>query len=152
MLKIKPSVQTPKLSTSVLCRTHDELYWSHLELLGRSLHLPWGSRCHLHDDSSLAGVTAFRPHPLPSPLLQARHQATHLSTWEAEGGLQRQVQTQPKPEGRTGTHWTSLRQPSRSTFKVSNKQSLRIHKILPVYEFNTFPTYFFSPNCKSGQF
>nr|CAH7714038.1 unnamed protein product [Callosobruchus chinensis] len=54
-------------------------------------------RGYLHDYSALAGVQTVCANPIPSPLLQARHQAADPGSRKAQGSLQCQVSIEPEP-------------------------------------------------------
>ena len=69
---------------------------------GRTLYFTRRSCCHLHNHSALARVKKICSYPLPSTLIQARHQAVDPCSGEAEGGVQCQVQVEPEPERRVG--------------------------------------------------
>ena len=57
-------------------------------LTGRSVHHRRGGCGDLHHHGPLAGESPLLPHPLPSPVLQTRHQAPHPGSGAPQGGLQ----------------------------------------------------------------
>ena len=56
--------------------------------VGWTVHHCGGGCGHLHNDRTLVGESTLLPHPLPSPLLQTRHQAIDPSPGETQGSLQ----------------------------------------------------------------
>ena len=55
---------------------------------GWSIHHSWGGCSHLYHHGPLAGESSLLTHPIPSSLIQTRHQATYPGSGEAQGSLQ----------------------------------------------------------------
>jgi len=55
---------------------------------GWTIHHSWGGSGNLHYNSALAGKSAVFSNSISTVVIQARHQAAHLGTGEAEGIVQ----------------------------------------------------------------
>lgn len=58
------------------------------DITGWTLHHGRGSGGYLHNHGTLAGEPQILTHPLPSPVLQTRHQTSYPGPGATEGGLQ----------------------------------------------------------------